>query len=128
LYWSLGELLFGDWLPIHLFSGSFHGAFHFSARAIFYEVVLEEARIVRQMFMWVGQEHLSLSEVSRRLEKQGVPTRTGLRRWSSATIAALLKNPAFIGQACFGKTRVEPWRAPCGRGVVSRQRRGGLVR
>jgi site-specific DNA recombinase len=77
-----------------------------------YEVVLEEARVVRQLFTWVGQEHLSLSEVCRRLEKQQVPTRTGLRRWSPATVATLLKNPAFIGQATFGKTRVEPWRPP----------------
>jgi site-specific DNA recombinase len=77
-----------------------------------YDVVLEEARIVRQIFIWVGHEHLSLSEVRRRLEKQQIPTRTGLRRWSTATIAALLRNPAFIGQAGFGKTRVAPWRAP----------------
>src|SRR5260370_1291434 len=52
-----------------------------------YEVVLEEARIVRQLFTWVGQEHLSLSEVCRRLEKQQIPTRTGLPRWSPATVA-----------------------------------------
>jgi site-specific DNA recombinase len=75
-----------------------------------YEVVLEEARVIRQMFTWVGQEHISLSEVCRRLEKQRLPTRTGLRRWSTATVATLLKNPAFVGRATFGKTRVEPWR------------------
>jgi site-specific DNA recombinase len=77
-----------------------------------YQVVLEEARIVRQLFSWVGAEHLSLSEVCRRLEKQQIQTRTGLRRWSPSTVATLLKNPAFIGQATFGKTRVEAWRAP----------------
>src|ERR1700722_1873345 len=77
-----------------------------------YEVIPEEARLVRQLFTWVGAEHVSLSEVCRRLEKQQIPTRTGLRRWSPATVATLLKNPAFIGQATFGKTRVEPWRAP----------------
>ena len=75
-----------------------------------YEVVLEEARIVRQIFAWVGQHRVSLSDVCRRLEKQGVPTRTGLKHWSCSTIAALLKNPAFIGHASFGKTRVEAWR------------------
>src|SRR5712691_5934899 len=35
-----------------------------------YEVVLEEARVVRQLFTWVGQERISLREVCRRLEKQ----------------------------------------------------------
>jgi site-specific DNA recombinase len=77
-----------------------------------YEVIPEEARVVRQLFTWVGAEHVSLSEVRRRLEKQQIRTRTGLRCWSTSTIATLLKNPAFIGQATFGKTRVQPWRAP----------------
>jgi site-specific DNA recombinase len=75
-----------------------------------YQVVLEEARVIQQIFTWVGEEHVSLSEVCQRLEKQGVPTRTGLTRWRSPTILALLRNPAFIGQAQFGKTRIEPWR------------------
>ena len=67
---------------------------------------------MRQLFTWVGQEHVSLCEVCRRLEKQQISTRTGLPRWSPSTIATLLKNPAFIGRATFGKTRVEPWRPP----------------
>jgi site-specific DNA recombinase len=77
-----------------------------------YEVIPEEAQVVRQMFRWVGLEHLPLGEVCRRLQRQQVLTRTGLRRWNSATVAALLRNPAFIGRATFGKTRVEPWRPP----------------
>ena len=77
-----------------------------------YEVVLEEARVIQQIFRWVGHERLSLSEVCRRLEKQGILTRTGLSYWRPPTIAALLKNPAYIGQATFGKTRVEPRRTP----------------
>src|SRR5256885_1679790 len=32
-----------------------------------YEVILEEARVVRQMFTWVGQERCALAEVCRRL-------------------------------------------------------------
>jgi site-specific DNA recombinase len=75
-----------------------------------YQVVLEEARVIQQIFTWVGEERVSLSEVCQRLEKQGVPTRTGLTRWRSPTIRALLTNPAFIGQAQFGKTRIEAWR------------------
>ena len=35
-----------------------------------------------------------------------------MTRWRSPTIAALLRNPAYIGQAAFGKTRVEPRHAP----------------
>jgi site-specific DNA recombinase len=75
-----------------------------------YEVVLEEARLVRDIFTCVGRERISLSAVCRRLEKQGILTRTGLQRWRAATIAALLRNPAYVGEAAFGKTRVQPRR------------------
>jgi site-specific DNA recombinase len=75
-----------------------------------YDVVLEEARVVRQLFTWVGQDRLSLREVCRRLERQGIPTRTGKRRWDASALLFLLKNPAYIGQAQYGKTRVVPRR------------------
>ena len=71
-----------------------------------FDIVLEEARILRQMFVWVGQERLSLRAVCRRLQEQGVPTRTGKRPWSSAAVAALLNNPAYKGEAQFGRTKV----------------------
>lgn len=71
-----------------------------------FDIVLEEARVVHQLFTWVGQERLSLRAVCRRLEQAGVPTRTGKRRWDHSAIAALLKNPAYQGEAHYGKTRV----------------------
>jgi len=71
-----------------------------------FDILLEEARVVRQLFSWVGQERLSLRDVCQRLERQGVPTRTGKRRWSSAAVAALLNNTAYLGEARYGKTRV----------------------
>jgi site-specific DNA recombinase len=70
-----------------------------------YEILLEEARVVRQIFAWVTRERLSLAEVARRLAQQAVPTRTGKLRWSPATIAYILKNPAYQGLAGFGKSR-----------------------
>ena len=73
-----------------------------------YEVVLEEARIVQQIFAWVGRERISLKEVCRRLEKQGILTRTGLSHWDAGTVAGMLKNRAYIGAAEFGKTRLVP--------------------
>ena len=42
-----------------------------------FEVVAEEARLVRLIFAWVGLDRVSLREVCRRLEAAGVPTRTG---------------------------------------------------
>ncbi len=62
--------------------------------------------MVRQIFTWVGQERLSLAEVRRRLHEGGVPTRTGKAWWDRAALAYWLRNPAYQGQAAFGKTRV----------------------
>jgi site-specific DNA recombinase len=77
-----------------------------------YDVVLEEARVVRQVFAWVGQERLSLGEVRRRLAREKVPTRTGKAFWSTSAIAYILKNLAYKGQAGFGKRRSVERRTP----------------
>jgi site-specific DNA recombinase len=70
-----------------------------------YQVVLEEARVVRQIFEWVGRDRLSLRAVERRLRQQGVPSAKGMT-WHAFTIRKLLTNPAYKGEAIFGKTRV----------------------
>ena len=59
-----------------------------------YEVVLEEARVVRQIFDWVGRERVSLGEVARRLMQAGVPSRTGKPHWDRSIVWTMLKNPA----------------------------------
>src|SRR3954469_3274553 len=69
-----------------------------------YQVVAEEARVVRQIFGWVGQERCSIGEVCRRLKGEGVPTRTGKSAWDRSVVWAVLKNPAYKGTAAFGKT------------------------
>jgi len=73
-----------------------------------YDVVLDDARRVREMFAWVGLEGLSLGKVVRRLAEQGVPTVNGNPLWDTATIRGILVNPAYIGTAKYGKTRVSP--------------------
>jgi site-specific DNA recombinase len=74
------------------------------------EILWEEARVVRQIFEWVGRDRLSIGEVRRRLEAAGERTRTGKTVWDRATIWGILKNPAYKGEAAFGKTAVEPLR------------------
>jgi site-specific DNA recombinase len=80
---------------------------HTGAGVAAYEVIEEQAQWVRQMFAWVGHEGCSLYEVVRRLQRAGVRTCHGHTRWSRATVAAILRNSAYQGQAIFGKTRVE---------------------
>ena len=70
-----------------------------------YQVLAEEARVVRKIFGWVGQERCSIGEVCRRLQRDGVLTRTGKSAWDRATVWLILKNPAYKGTAAFGKTR-----------------------
>ena len=64
--------------------------------------------MVRQVFAWVSAERLSLAEVSRRLNQQGVPTPSGRGRWRSATVRMLLHNSAYCGTAAYGRTRLVP--------------------
>jgi site-specific DNA recombinase len=75
-----------------------------------YDIVLEEARVVQQIFDWVGRERLSLGAVCRRLQQQGIRTRTGNVRWDPSTLAGMLKNPTYQGTARYGRTQVGPRR------------------
>ena len=62
-----------------------------------FEVIEDEARIVREIFAWIGLERVSLREVCRRLAEAGCRTRTGLTRWDPTTICGMLQNSAYIG-------------------------------
>ena len=71
-----------------------------------YEVVDDEAKLVSQIFEWVGRDCLSIGEVRRRLHEQQIKTKTGKDWWDRTTIWGMLKNPAYKGSAGFGKTRI----------------------
>lgn len=73
-----------------------------------YEIHFEEAQIVRQIFDWVGCERVSMGEVRRRLRAAGVPTQQGKELWDRSTIWRILRNPAYVGLAAFGKRRNGP--------------------
>src|SRR2546422_763150 len=75
-----------------------------------YEIVPDEARVVRQIFAWVGCDRLTIGEVCRRLTQAGERTRTGKTVWDRSVVWGILKNPAYQGAAAFGKTRLEPLR------------------
>jgi site-specific DNA recombinase len=77
-----------------------------------YHVELEEARLVRQIFEWVGLHGLSLRQVALRLTQMGIKTRTGLATWNPGTIAAMLRNTSYKGQAQFGKKRAMERQTP----------------
>jgi site-specific DNA recombinase len=99
---------------VNVLSGAPYGYRYVGARVTgghaAYEIVLEQARVVRQIFAWVGQDRLSLQEVCRRLQNQGIRTATGKSWWDRATVWGILKNPAYQGRAAYGKTRYGPLR------------------
>jgi site-specific DNA recombinase len=73
-----------------------------------YAVVPDEARVVRQVFDWVGHERWTIGEVCRGLTHAGEVTRTGKTIWDRSVVWGMLKNPAYMGAAAFGKTRQGP--------------------
>jgi len=73
-----------------------------------FEIVLDEARVVRQVFQWVSQERATIGEVARRLTAAKEHTRTGKTVWDRTTVWDMLKNPAYMGMAAFGKTQAGP--------------------
>src|SRR5215471_12806886 len=93
-----------------------------------YEIVLDEARVVRQIFAWVGGDRLTIGEVCRRLTQAGEKTRTGKTVWDRSVVWGILKNPAYQGAAAFGKTRLEPLRAGPSPSVMSPRRTGSRSR
>jgi site-specific DNA recombinase len=63
-----------------------------------------EARIVRRIYEMYTVEGLSIGEITRRLNAEGIPTRKASARWERSVVWAVLRNPAYRGTACFGKT------------------------
>jgi site-specific DNA recombinase len=62
-----------------------------------FEIVLDEARVVRQVFRWVGQERATIGEVVRRLTAAKERTRMGRTVWDRTTVWDMLKNPGLYG-------------------------------
>ncbi len=71
-----------------------------------YELIAEQAQVVRQVFEWVAQERIPIEEVCRRLERNGAVTRTGKTVWNRSSVAEMLKNHAYTGAAPFGRTQL----------------------
>jgi site-specific DNA recombinase len=73
-------------------------------RPAFYEIVDEQACIVRQIYDLYIAKNLSIGAITRHLNEKQIPTRKGLRRWDRSTVWGMLRNPAYKGAAAFGKT------------------------
>ena len=70
-----------------------------------YRVDETEARVVRRIYDMYTVDGLSIGEIARSLNADHIPPRRA-GRWERSVVWAVLRNPAYRGLACFGKTRV----------------------
>jgi Recombinase/Resolvase, N terminal domain/Recombinase zinc beta ribbon domain len=70
----------------------------------YYDVVAHEAAIVAELFRRYVEDGVAIADLARWLTATAVPTRTGKFRWDRSVIWGMLRNPAYAGRACFGKT------------------------
>jgi site-specific DNA recombinase len=73
-----------------------------------YQVIEHEADVVRMVFDAYTREGLSINAIARLLNQRQIPTRRGDTRWERSTVWAMLRNPAYRGRACYGKTELRP--------------------
>jgi len=87
-----------------------------------YLVEEAEAHMVRRVYEMYTVDGLSIGEITRRLNAEGIPTRKLSARWERSVVWGVLRNPAYRGVACFGKTR-----ASARTRVMRPQRRRGVT-
>jgi site-specific DNA recombinase len=76
-----------------------------------YDIKETEAKIIRQIFTWIGKENITMNGAATRLTEMSVATPTRKNnRWCRGTINRLVNNPAYKGKAAFGKLRCIPKR------------------
>ena len=74
----------------------------------YYEVIEAEAQVVRMVFEVYTQQRLSINAMARMLNERQIPTRSSTTRWERSTVWGMLRNPAYSGKACYGKTEQRP--------------------
>lgn len=69
----------------------------------YYEINESESVVVRNLFSWVVHERLTIRQLVKRLQDQGIKPRKSTRGvWSTSTLSTLLRNKSYIGEAHYG--------------------------
>jgi len=72
--------------------------------AAYYQINEEEALVVKEVYRLYTEDLLSIGDVVRELNQRKIPTKKRQSPWERTTVWGMLKNPAYMGKACFGKT------------------------
>lgn len=68
-------------------------------------MIEQEAEVVRQVYRLYTENGFSIADIVRWLNKNNIPTRKQISKWERTTVWAMLRNPAYKGTACYGKTK-----------------------
>jgi site-specific DNA recombinase len=71
----------------------------------YWEIDETQAQVVRDVFTRYVTDGVSIGELARWLTDRAALTATGKTRWDRSSVWAMLRNPAYRGQAAFGKTK-----------------------
>jgi site-specific DNA recombinase len=70
----------------------------------YYQINEREAVVVKEMFRMYTEDFCGIGAVARKFTAEKIPTRKNSARWERSVIWAMLRNPAYYGKACYGKT------------------------
>jgi site-specific DNA recombinase len=102
----------GKSAPLHIMSNAAYGYryinVHDDGGQARFELIPDQADVIKDIFTWVGRDRCTLREVCRRFRGTGKLTATGKRIWSRQTLWHILQNPVYQGTAAYGKTHMMP--------------------
>ena len=72
--------------------------------AAYYEINEQEASVIRELFRIYTEDFCSIGAIARKFTAEKIATRKNIGKWERSVIWSMLRNPAYCGKACFGKT------------------------
>lgn len=73
-----------------------------------WEIDLVKSQTIRFMFEQVAKHGTTLNGICRELETRQIVSPKGNPKWNTSTVLGILTNPAYTGQAKYGKERLVP--------------------
>jgi len=71
----------------------------------YYVINEEEIVVLKMIFSWVANDKLTLRAVVRKLQELGISPRKSKRGvWNTSTLASILRNKTYIGEAHYGSS------------------------
>jgi len=92
----------------------------------YFQIDEAKAPVVRDVFRRYAHEGQTLAAIAGWLNESGTPTTTPGKSWHPSTVRGMLVNPAYRGEAAFGKTRVTGARGKATRRARQRGARQAL--